>query len=122
MIVAGAAVIVGSASLLGQAQPTQPGPSAEARASCAALRDEVGSPTTTAAAEKAVTEAAKAAGFDVEREDTSSDSVVELPSGDTAVTVDVVTWKVSDGPETVATFTWTTSGSVPGRFTGTCAD
>ncbi len=119
---AGAAVIVGSASLLGQAQPTQPGPSDDARASCAALQDEVGSPTTTAAAEKAVTDAAKAAGFDVEREDTSSESVVELPSGDTTVTVDVVTWTVTDGPETVAAFTWTTSGSVPGRFTGTCAE
>jgi hypothetical protein len=86
------------------------------------LRDEVGSPTTAATAAKAVTDAAKAAGFDVEREDTSSDSVVELPSGDTTVTVDVVTWTVTDSPDPVATFTWTTSGSVPGRFTGTCAE
>jgi hypothetical protein len=122
MILAGAAVIVGSASLLGQAQSKQPTPSAEARENCAALLDEVGSPSTTDTADKAVTEAAEAHGYAVERDDTSSDSVVGLPSGDTTVTVDVATWTVTDGPDPVATFTWTTSGSVPGRFTGTCPD
>jgi hypothetical protein len=121
MIVAGVAVIAASASILSQAQPTQPSPSEDARADCESLIDEVGSPSTTDAAESAVTDAAGAAGYEVGREDTSSDSVVELPGGDTTVTVDVVTWTVTDGSDTVATFTWTTSGSVPGRFSASCA-
>jgi hypothetical protein len=81
MILAGALVIVGSASLLSQTAPAQPSPSAIARQNCDALVDQVGFPSGLATAEKAVTDAAVAAGYEVEREDTSSDSVAELPSG-----------------------------------------
>jgi hypothetical protein len=122
MIVAGVAVVIGSASILSQAHPADTDPSDVARADCDSLVDEVGSPSTTDTADTAVRDAAQAAGFDVERDDTSSESVVELPSGDTTVTVDVVTWTVTDGPDDVATFTWTTSGSVPGRFSATCSE
>ncbi|WP_291053939.1 hypothetical protein [Herbiconiux sp.] len=121
MVLAGAVVIVASATLLSQTAPAQPSASAIARETCATLVDQVGSPSGLTAAEKAVTDAADAAGYEVKREDTSSDSVAELPSGDTTITVDVTTWTVVDGSDTVATFTWTTSGSVPGRFTGSCS-
>lgn len=120
MILAGAVVIVGSASLWSQSAPAQPSPSAIARENCDALVDQVGSPSGLTAAENAVKDAADAAGYEVEREDKSSDSVAELPSGDTTITVDVTTWTVVDASDTVATFTWTSSGSVPGRFTGSC--
>jgi hypothetical protein len=122
MILTGAVVIVASASLLGQVQLAQPDPTAVARANCASLLDEVGSPSTAATAEAAVIDAAEAAGYDVERKDTSSDSVVELPSGDTTITVDVVTWTMTDGSDTVATFTHTSSDSMPGRFSASCAE
>ncbi|MDO9399001.1 MAG: hypothetical protein Q7T71_20840 [Herbiconiux sp.] len=120
MILAGGAVIVASASILSQSSVAEPGPSTAARAGCDALIDEVGSPTSLPAAEEAVAGAARSGGYELERDERSSDSVVELPGGDSTVTVDVVTWTVSDGPDAVAAFTWTSSGSVPGRFSATC--
>jgi hypothetical protein len=121
MIVAGAVVIVASGSILTQSLPAPPEPSAVVRADCDSLIDEVGSPSSRAAVEDAVTDAAEAAGYDVERQEKSTDSSVELPGGDTTVTVDVATWTVTDGSDEVATFTWTTSGSVPGQFSAVCA-
>jgi hypothetical protein len=120
MIVVGAVVIVGSGIILSQSLPAQPEPSAVARADCDSLVDEVGSPSSRGAVDEAVTDAAGAAGYDVGLTEKSTDSSIELPSGDTTITVDVATWTVSDGPDEVATFTWTTSGTVPGRFSAVC--
>lgn len=122
MILTGTVVIVGAASLVGQGHRVQPSSTAVAHATCVALLDQVGSPSTSARAEKAVTDAAHAVGYDVNREESSSDSDVELPNGESTVTVDVVTWTVTDGAADVATFTWASSGSIPGRFSATCAE
>jgi hypothetical protein len=120
MIVTGVAVIIGGATLLVQTQPTPPSPSAVARSNCFSLRDEVGSPSTSKLTEKAVNEAAAKAGYTVERNDESTESVVDLPSGEAKITIDTVTWTVTHGSETVASFTWTSSDSTPGRFRAHC--
>ena len=117
MIVAGAIVIVASAGMLIGTAPTQPTPSEVASRSCADLVDEVGSPSSSAAADEAITAAAEGAGFAVEREESSSDSVAELPGGDQTITVSVTTWTVRSPDAAIATFTWTSADSVPGRFT-----
>jgi hypothetical protein len=76
----------------------------------------VGSPTRSADADEAVRDAADAAGYDVEREELTTESVAELPGGDETIAVTVTTWTVLDGGGEVAAFTWTSSDSVPGRF------
>jgi hypothetical protein len=120
MIIAGLIVIAGSASLLGSTSQA-PAPSETSSRSCSELVDQVGSPSTSAEVDEAVREAADQAGYSVERDESSSDSVAELPGGDETITVSVTTWTVLTGSDTVATFTWTTADSVPGRFSaGPC--
>jgi hypothetical protein len=117
MILAGVVVIVAGISLLGNTSQSAPTPSEVESQSCSALVDEVGSPSTSDGADEAIREAANQAGYDVERDESSSESVAETPGGDTTITVTMTTWTVVGAGDTVAVFTWTASDSVPGRFT-----
>jgi hypothetical protein len=116
MIFAGVISIVLSVGLLGSTAPDPPTPPGTTSQECSDLVEQVDSPSSASGADQAVRDAADQAGFDVEREESTSETVTALPSGDETITVTVTTWVVRDGSDTVATFTWTSSDSVLGRF------
>lgn len=116
MIVAGIIVVVGGIGFLGQADDAEPMPSEAASDRCEAFVDQIERPVSSAATDEAVTSAADEAGYEVERKERSEDSIADLPGGEVTITVTTTTWTVRDGGDTVATFTWTETDNVQGRF------
>lgn len=90
---------------------------------CDDFVDQVGLPNSPNEVEDAVTEAAGAAGYQVERSVTLTDETITIPSGEQTITIKVSTWTVNDGGDVVSTFTWTESdvNQGQGRFSaGDC--
>lgn len=126
-MLAGVVVIAGGgvlASAIVQQAPT----SAEAEANavaerCETIVDAVDRPSSIAEADAAIAEAAAAAGFDVDREETQREDTVPKPSGEAVIVVEQTRWTVLDGDAEVVAFTWTSSqgGTVERFSTDGCA-
>ena len=91
-------------------------------ARCEAVVDAVDRPTSLAEADAAIMDAAASAGLDVDRADSETEDTAPLPSGETVVVVEQTRWTVRDGSTEVASFTWTSSEGIAGRFSAEPCD
>lgn len=116
IIVTGIIVMVVSIVEINLIMADQPTPKERTAESCGDIVDNVGHPTSSSEAAKAVKRAAADAGYRVDSDETSEDESLDVAGEEHSITITTTTWSVTDDEQEIVQFQWTESETVHGRF------